>query len=316
MNLFPTHNVCACSILIGGSEPLVSGLLVKKVMKLIRTTTRRGTVEYDCLYDATTFLRIAPRFEDIDLNYEDVWIDPCSFPNEITQKILLKTIIGLLKLFRFPEAMDLICIDRSMVHHVYFAIFGTYKRFYGHDNKTCDMIRRLSRSFRLIYNLYDFYLTAPCSLPWPAVVLEYECHFMLSSPSVIAPWDFAREISVISVEHRDKTEVLHLGELYGDMALLLNETERQGILHCGLAFPMINFILMDTFQFLSVFQNTQSCYYFSRFSLLMRAIFGPHFCAFYMSQFHPYHSPEHEDVLTLLFENAYTFQLIPYCVRQ
>jgi hypothetical protein len=234
-------------------------------------------------------------------------------PHELAIKIVLKTIISLLKDFHFSDAMELISINKYMIHHFYFAIFGS---------SNASMLvkhRRLSRIMNLIANMYDSYFTSYCCFNSPTVLLEYESEFMVSQRSTFYPWNFEPQVSVIQVDHVEENAGLsfQLGESYGDRALLIGAYEKKGILYGEkLAFPFVHFILMDAFQFLNVFENKETRYHFERFSMLIKAIFGKHCKTFYFSEKIPYSEVENEEEYAYIFENRYLFKELSYCVRK
>lgn len=285
-------------------------------MRLLKTETFFEGAMYDRLFmiEENALVPIDRLFDYFQLTYDVKRMKPIeNLPHELAIKIVLKAIIGLLKDFHFADAMELITINQYMIHHFYFAIFGT---------SNMGMIvkhRRLSRVMHLIANLYDTYFTSYCCFNSPTVLIEYESEFMISQRSTFYPWNFEPHVSVIQVDHVEENAGLsfQLGENYGDRALLIGAYEKKGILYGEkLAFPFVHFILMDAFQFLNVFDNDETRYHFERFSMLIKAIFGKHCKTFYFSEKIPYSEVESEEEYAYIFENRYLFKELAYCMRK
>jgi hypothetical protein len=284
-------------------------------MRLLKTETFYEGTNYDRLFilEDKALIPIDRLFDYYTTTYDIVRMQPTELPHEMAIKIVLKTIIGLLKDFHFAEAMELITINKYMVHHFYYAIFGT-------SNATLLVKhRRLSRCMHLIANIYDNYMTSYCCFDSPTVLIEYESEFMVSQRSVFYPWNFESNISVIQVDHVESSAGLsfQLGESYGDRALLVGAYEKKGILYGEkLAFPFVHFILMDAFQFLNVFENYETRYHFERFAMLIKAIFGKHCRTFFFAEKVPYSEIQTDEEYAYIFENRYLFRELTYCVRK
>ena len=245
-------------------------------MKFLKTETVFEGTTYDRLFqiEQNAIVPIDRLFDYYQISYDLKRMDPIQdLPHELAIKIVLKTVISLLKDFHFSDAMELMTINTYMVHHFYFAIFG---------RSTASMLtkqRRLSRVLHLINSMYDSYFTAYCCFSSPTMLLDYEDQFMVGQRSVFYPWDLSPDVSVIQVDHvEDQAGIsVQLGESYGDRALLVGAYEKHGVLYAEkLAFPFVHFILMDSFHFLNVFENLETQYHFERFSMLIKAIFGKH----------------------------------------
>lgn len=284
-------------------------------MKLLKTETFYEGANYDRL-----FIVKEDRIEPVDrlfdyyiTNYDEKKVDHIPVPYELGVKIVLKTIILLLKDFHFSEAMELIAINQYMVHHFYYSIFGKS------GSSTITKHQRISRVMHLIANLYDNYFTSFCCFSSPTVLLEYESDFMISQRTVFYPWNMDPEVAVIQVDHVEEQAGLsfQLGENYGDRALLVGAYEKKGFLFGEkLAFPFVHFILMDAFQFLNVFDNWETRYHFERFSMLVKAIFGKYCRTFYFSEKVPYTDIANEEDYAYIFENRYLFKELSYCMRE
>lgn len=285
-------------------------------MKFLKTETFYEGATYDRLFhwDKHQLIPIDRLFDTYIVSYDLKRTDPFpEIPHELGIRIVLKTIIMLLKDFHFAEAMELIAINKYMIHHFYYAVFGTAA------TTTLIKHRRISRVMHLIANLYDNYFSAYCCFSSPTVLLEYEADFMVSQHTVVYPWNFEPQVSTIQVDHVEELagHICQLGENYGDRALLVGAYEKRGVLHCEkIGFPFVHFILMDAFQFLNVFENGTSKYYFERFSMLIKAIFGKYCRTFYFSEKVPYSTIETDDDYSYIFENRYAFKELSYCMRQ
>lgn len=285
-------------------------------MKFLKTkTTFEG-----CIYDRLFVLEphglepIDRLYDYYQVAYDLKRMDPIpEIPCELSIRIVLKTIVLLLKDFHFADAMELISINQYMIIHFYYAIFG---------HSSASMLvkqKRISRVLHLLRNLYDGYFTTYGTFSSPTVLLDYESQFMISAETVFYPWNLDPSPAVIQVDHvQDHVgELCILGESFGDRALLMGAYEKGGILYAEkLAFPFIHFILMDAFQFLNVFENEETKYHFERFSMLIKAIFGKHCKTFYFSEKIPYTHFDEEDHYAHIFENRYLFKELSYCVRK
>lgn len=286
-------------------------------MRLLKTETCFEGTMYDRLFilEENALVPVDRLFDYYTITYDLKRTPsiPEDLPHELAIKIVLKTVIALLKDFHFSDAMELISINKYMIHHFYFAIFGKS------DASMIVKHRRLSRIMHLIASLYDSYFTSYCCFNSPTVLLEYEAEFMISQRSAFYPWNFEPSVSVIQVDHVEENAGVsfQLGESYGDRALLIGAYEKKGILYGEkLAFPFVHFILMDAFQFLNVFDNGETKYHFERFSMLIKAIFGKHCKTFYFSEKIPYSQVETEEEYAYIFENRYLFKELSYCVRK
>jgi hypothetical protein len=285
-------------------------------MKLLKTETFHDGSMYDRLFilEKGKVTPVDRLFDVHIITYDLKRTYPFpELPHEICIKIVLKTIVELLKDFHFGEAMELITINKYMIHHFYYAIFGAGKE------STTTKLHRISRVMHIISNLYDNYFTAFCCFSSPTILMEYESNFMISQRTVFYPWNFEPEVSTIQVDHVEELAgmTFQLGEKYGDRALLVGAYEKKGVLYGEkIAFPFTHFILMDAFQFLNVFENAESQYYFERFSMLVKAIFGKHCRTFYFSEKVPYSSIESDEEYSYIFENRYLFKELSFCMRQ
>jgi hypothetical protein len=284
-------------------------------MKIIKSETFFEGAMYDRLFVLEEgIVPIDRLFDHYIISYGLKRMDPIeNLPIELATKIVLKTIISLLKDFHFSDAMELIAINRYMIHHFYYAIFGKTQA------SLIVKHRRLSRIMHLARNLYDTYFSSYACFDSPTVLLEYESEFMVGQRSVFYPWSFEPHVSVIQVDHVQENAGLSfiLGENYGDKGLLIGAYEKQGILHGEkLAFPFVHFILMDAFQFLNVFENPETKYHFDRFSMFLKAIFGKYCKIFYFSEKIPYSQVDTEEEYAYIFENQYLFKESAYCVRK
>lgn len=285
-------------------------------MKLIKSETCFEGRMYDRLFilEKNALVPVDRLFDHYIIAYDLKRMEPIqNLPQELSIKIVLNTIVSLLKDFHFADAMELISMNKYMIHHFYFAIFGSS------NASVIVKHRRLSRVMHLIANLYDAYFTSYCCFDSPTVLLEYEAEFMVAQRSVFYPWNFEPNVSVIQVDHVEEQAGLSfcLGENYGDRALLTHAYEKKGILYGEkLAFPFVHFILMDAFQFLNVFENKETKYHFERLSMFIKAIFGKHCKTFFFSEKIPYSQVESEEEYAFIFENRYLFQELSYCVRK
>ena len=285
-------------------------------MKLLKTETYYQGTMYDRLFvlEGDQVKPVDRLFDIHVIAYDLKRTKPFpDIPHELSINIVLKTIIALLKDFHFAEAMELITINKYMIHHFYYAIFGAGKE--SSMTKLC----RISRVMHIIANLYDNYFTSYCCFSSPTVLMEYEANFMISQRTVFYPWNFEPEVSTIQVDHVEDHAGLsfQLGENYGDRALLVGAYEKRGVLYGEkLAFPFVHFILMDAFHFLSVYENNETKYYFERFSMLIKAIFGKYCRTFYFSEKVPYTSIESDEEYAYIFENRYLFKELSFCMRK
>lgn len=285
-------------------------------MQIIKSETFFEGVLYDRLFllESNTVTPINRLFDQYIVSYDQTKMEPSDyFPYEMAMKIVVKTIIALLKDFHFAEAMELISINKYMIHYMYFAIYGNTKESFMVKHK------RLSRTMALLQSLYDAYFSAYCVFHSPTVVLEYESDWKIQNRTVFYPWCFEPHISVIQVDHVKEHAGLSLtlGDNYGDKAFLIGAYEKKGILNCEkIAFPFIHFILMDAFQFLNVFENRETRYYFERFSMMIKAVFGKYCKTFFFSEKIPFDQVESDDDYAFIFENQYLFKELSYCVRK
>lgn len=289
-----------------------------KDIQFINTRTLEGGRAWDVLFQVTgsKVQRVERLFDFYTIYFEQVLMNPVQIPMEITLKILFKTLIVLLGEHHFADAIRLICISREMIDQVYYGLFGKNKV------ETMVKMRRLSKVFVLIQNLYDYYFAAETIYETPTVVLEYEREFSLSNTSAFYPWEMETMISVINVSHvlnqEEPYTLFSLGEFYGDRLFMEEVHEKRGLLYTpDFGFPFVHLILMDAFSFLNVFEHAETRYYFSRFTMFLKAIFGTSCRVFYYEAKVPLQeTPVEDQDFTHIFDNAYKFKELPYYKRK
>ncbi len=283
-------------------------------MKFLVTKTFQEGSLYDALFllQNKEVVPIDVLFVDHDLDQpmldKRVW----PFPPEIVMKIVKQAVIQLLKDYNFEMALRLIAVNKYMVHHFYYAMYC------GGSQSATEKYHRLSRTIQIAASIYDNYMTAECVQDDQTIIMDYEGDWILSNTHPFYPWDLHGTVGVITVQHAVEPGLqLHLGPLYGDQAMLLGPKEKWGILHCKqLAFPYMFILIMDQFRFLSVFNDSRTRYYFTRFSMFLKALFGKYSKVYFYTKSIPLNILEISDTMEAVFEREYCFDELPNCVRQ
>lgn len=283
-------------------------------MKFLVTKTVVDLCEYDALFlmQGQYVKPVELLFCIHDLNQNNKNIQVPDLPTELKFRIMTCTIIELLRDFNFEMATLLIGINSYMIHRIYYALFG------GSSDGYLIKYKRICRVMQITRSIYDNYLMAEKVCSDQTIVLDYDGHWVLSSNHAFYPWDMRPEISVIQVYH-SQMQGLHvtLGPFYGDEAILLDGKERRGVIHCeGIAFPFLHILMMDQFRLLSVFLSPKSKYYFARFSMFLKALFGKYTKVYYFTQAVPLSTLQSEDDFDALFDQGYCFEELPNCVRK
>ena len=277
-------------------------------MQLLITETRFHGCFYDRLFQVHKS-HVTPIDRLFD---EHVFPDPklegtYDLPRELVHKIVMHAIVSLLKERNFECAMQLIGFDVATIHRVYAGIFGSC------SSNWRQKLHRLSRIVHIAANLYDEYFLAEAYMDTPAVLLDYEQEFMISNHTSFYPWNMSPLVSLIQIDHLEivRTRKIFLGPKFGDRALLVHPRERKGVmLGDHFAFPFIHFIFMDAFTILSVFKNPETKYYFTRFAMFLKAIFGPYSQVYFYKQKVENEEEDH------IFQSRYLFEELPNCMRK
>jgi hypothetical protein len=283
-------------------------------MKFLVTRTIQEGYEFDCLfeYHKDTVKRIDPLFAEHDLVSTKTDLPVVDLPTEIVMKIITNVIIARLKTHNYGLVMPLVAINTFMAHRIYYALFGA-----GRESALVKF-KRLSKVIQILASIYDDYMIAEKCQQDQTLVLDYDGSWVLSVNHVFYPWDLKAEISVIGVHHiQNHGYTLSLGPWYGDQALAYGPYEKDGVFYCrALAFPYLHILVMNHFRFLSVFQDPVTQYYFGRFSMLLRALYGKYCRVFFFTKSVPISDDEVETELDAIFQQGYYFEEIPKCVRK
>lgn len=284
-------------------------------MKFLVTKTFIDGSFYDRLFLLLGNKKVQPLdlfFVEHNLNQNTTTIKVPRLPSEIKARIIKQTVIELLKDFNFEAALLLVALNTHMIHHFYYAIYG------GGCEDAITKYRRLSRTIQICCSLYDNYMLAEKVCIDHTIVLDYDGNWILSPSHIFYPWDMAPEISVIQVYHSQEHGLqVSLGPYYGDQALLLHPREHKGIYHCeGLALPFLHILLMDQFRLLSVFASPRTKYYFARFSMLLKALFGKFTRVYFFTNAIPLSALQSDDDFDAIFDQGYCFEEVPNCVRK
>lgn len=277
-------------------------------MQLIVTETRHQGVFYDRLFQVKKdhVTSIERLFDEHEICQPTIDSTPVCLPRELVHKIVFQTILQLLRHKNFDLATVLVAFDVATIHRFYYGLYGSSACSWK------EKYRRISRTLHVISNIYEEYFLSEACHNTPAVVLDFESAFRISTTQLFFPWQMSPTISVVEINHLEllRTRKLVLGPLFGDCALLVSPKERKGILYGDhFAFPYIHFIFMDVFTVMNVFKNPITQYHFSRFSMFIKAIFGGYTEVYYYKK----HFENEEDDG---FTTRYVFEEIPNCVRK
>lgn len=214
----------------------------------------------------------------------DVKLKPVDLPGEIIMKILYMTFCSLLESLDFNQAFELCYVSRSLVCHFYTCIYG---------RSQAPMILkaiRLKETLKLCRDLYFDYL-AKNREDWQTVGfvnLDYERVAYING--TFYPWEFVSEkLEAIEfddwprVENAEKICAFHTGPRHGDSVWMICST-KGGIIYAKRTMgPVLLIHLDDGINGTMVIEKgTETYYYFSRFVMFMKCVFGKRLTVFFV----------------------------------
>lgn len=213
------------------------------------------------------------RFDNHDLLQNTRVIKPGFLPYEIVDlvmKYLFKTYI---ETQNFEQAFELTMLNRDFARTIYFKIFGTRR-----TTNLEQMLYRLAKTFYLIEQIYDEYITLENSGSICKVGIKLTRNPWKMNARLYGPWDFS--MNDFELEELDAEDlypnVMHFkGETHGE-TVWIHGTEMNGVIDVAMfQNPVLNFILADYTDALipceSVFAENL---YFKSFSRLLKVCFG------------------------------------------
>lgn len=277
-------------------------------MQLLVTETRYQGQFFDRLFkvDRDHITSIERLFDEHEICQPKQDLLPVQLPRELVHKIVFQTILQLLRYKNFDLATQLIAFDVATIHRFYHGLFC------GADLPWREKYRRISRVIHIVSNIYEEYFLTEAHVNTPAIILDHEKRFQVSSTQWFFPWQLDPTVSIAEIDQLEllRTRKLVLGPLFGDCALLVSPRERRGVLYGEqFVFPYIHFIFMDVFAVLNVFKHPETRYYFTRFAMFIKAVFGGYTQVYFYKQ--KVENEEDDGFLT-----KYIFEELPNCMRK
>lgn len=205
-------------------------------------------------------------------------------PQELCCKIGFYVFLIYLCSKQFDKAFKYISLNKYMIHRIYYGVYG-YSDMPWHIK-----LHRLSRTFNLIEAIHEeFMMDQVVAFNYPVLIMDYDEDFVVRKNTPIYPWNFRAEISVVEVAGFNQFgRQLHMGPTFIDRAVLSNCTFKNGLTHCtDFTFPFLHLMPMDNLCSLNVFNHEETYYHFSRFSMLLKAIYGKYMRVFYYDKVKP-----------------------------
>lgn len=285
-------------------------------MKLISGGSELEGGLYDCLYlvDDEMKLEYIPRnFTEHELP-AGVQVKVPEMAKETKERVMFYTIKNMLRTRNFDEAYTLMCTSKHLIHEVWRWIYGVSPASV-HSKRIA-----LRKTFKLIQQLYDDYMTEPIqdddvtTNTYPVCLLE-------TRTETTMPWDCEfTEILPLVINRSGLGELFRTGPNFSDLALFLNCHEKRGIYTGnGLAYPHCFFIIMNHLKIYSIYKNEERYYYFSRWAMLLQYCFGKHFKSFFYVQGMPImdtDTDEEEDFLDSMLVRYSFREAVPEPRRQ
>ena len=219
-----------------------------------------------------------PQFGERDLCPSAYLLRTIPLPVELVEKILLLLIREYLKTWNFDLCSDLLLFSHSFTSNLYRQIYpggsraGFFKQYH-----------RLYRTFIILENLYDQYLSMPYDL-------EYACVKMTSvkpKGGCHKPWDFIHDIVITPdvgtlIDLTETQFTIQHGPNYGDNVWLSGNYIDGGIFRAKEIFaPAINIMMVDVFDTLIHDAHGFNHYFYSFFELI-KLCFGRNMGLFVM----------------------------------
>lgn len=181
-------------------------------------------------------------FGERDLCPSSCFLRSSFLPLEIVEKILVVLFNYYLETWNFDLCTDLLLFSRSFTGVLYRKIYGANQQgFY-------NQYSRLSKTFLILENIYDQYL----SVEGP---LKYHCLKLTSVKSRGSrhqPWDFIHEpiinpIVGVVVDLTDTQLQVQYGKCYGESVWLSGSYRRHIFQATEIKTPVINLMFVDIF---------------------------------------------------------------------
>ena len=217
-------------------------------------------------------------FSERQLSYTWQKVDPVQIPVELVDLILDQVFESYLLDFNFDMVRDLLEINKSF-------LLRHYRKIYGET--TANLItryRRLNRTFQVVENIHDCYITEKIKRADPIVRLVSN-RFANSQP-----WHYCFDVMLeplggtTQLEDSDlETYAYANGPLYGNICEILGKFEDAEFVVHEIHSPVINISLTDIYDTVNqTADSLKSNEKFKCFSTLMRRIYGPYLTLNYM----------------------------------
>jgi hypothetical protein len=203
-------------------------------------------------------------------------------PIEIVMMILKRLFIKYLRSFNFDLVMNLAMCNKVICSMIYFQCFGIQEKV-----SVLEKMRRLSKTFNLLEEIHDQYVTTPNMGHYSRVALMLTRFGSLNRQRKYHPWDFESDFDLLDMEEIDNGTLVFPGRFYGD-TVLVHGVEMNGIIdYQEIEHPVFVFGLRDYTDALipneKSFFESVSFRYFSR---LIKACYGEQTGIYFMVKPH------------------------------
>lgn len=228
--------------------------------------------------------RVSPldlqQFQTHDLFQDEHQIKPVSLPFELVMLITKNLFKMYIDTYNFAEACNLCFVNKEFAKVIYMNIYGPGKI------KHVDIMKRLSRTFRLLELIYDEYLTVPNLGAFTKVGFVMTRNGTKVGNRHYHPWDFFLDetsLEEIILPDLVPSFMEFHGANHSDTSWV-HGTELNGVIDAtAIENPVICFILQDYNDTLipkeSTIEENDS---FVKFAKLLRVCFGYRTAAYFM----------------------------------
>ena len=208
------------------------------------------------------------KFDERDLCTSKYDLRSKDLPIEIVEAILLYAFYDYLKTWNFDLCSELLMFSKSFTSVLYREIYGqNHVSFNRHFN-------RLNRTFMILENLYEDYLSRTCEI-------KFSCAKLTSIRQRgynHQPWDFIHNIVIspivgMIVDLTDTQIQFNYGKCYGECIWVSGEYHKEIFKSKQMKTPVINLMMVDIFDTL-IHSGTGFNKNFMSFFNLVKLTFG------------------------------------------